>query len=113
MSCQISVTLLVTALAVTVLVSLPILRMFKLYCKLVAEKEGKVEEYQSISTDDGGLTRFQRENLSKLMNRYYLQFEDYKINTLGNKLRGFLIAGYGLAILFVLLSIYVGTKICN
>ena len=113
MTCQFLTLFLIAVLMVAMTLLIPAIRYFKNYCRRLAELEGRVSELQSVSTDDGGLTRFERENLSKLMARYYRKFDDTELTALGDKVRGWLVISYGGAILFLLLSVIIWTKACN
>lgn len=71
MSCHASIATLIVIAIALIFPACIFLGSFRDYCRRIAEIEGKTEENQSIGTDDGGLNRHERGNLSKLMGRYY------------------------------------------
>lgn len=100
-------------LVIVALLFVPVIRMFKAYCKRIAELERRTGGSCSYRTDDGGLNSFERENLSKILSRRYLEFGDVDLATLGGKLRYFLIAAYTAGVCYLGISIYVGMNICR
>jgi hypothetical protein len=87
--------------------------MFKSYCKQIAELEERTEEYRSLRMDDGGLNSFERENLSKILSRRYVAYDDASLVVLGDRLRYYLISAYTAGVCYLATSIYIGTYVCR
>lgn len=113
MLCQVSFAFLAIALVAGALLFFPVFKTYRSYCKRLAELEGRLEEFRSLSKDDSGLTGFEREAWAKIMNRYHLKFDDREFASMGDRLRNALIAAYGAGVVFLSASVFVGGRLCS
>lgn len=113
MACMFSLVTMVLLLLCGALLFVPVMKLFKVYCEMVARLENRLEEFQSIQRDDGGLNRFERENLTQLLTGRYERYSGHDVHRVGKQIRRYLILAYAAGLVYLGASIYIGTNVCT
>jgi hypothetical protein len=112
-TCNYGIALIILIAIIAAILLIPYNMLFRRYCGRIAELEGRTEEFNSLSSLEGGGNFFEIEHAGKIVFRYYLRFGDEKLTKMGDNLLMLGISGLLAVILLLCAIVFVKTVACG